>query len=103
MKLVKRIASATLAAGMAATLLAGCGQGGTEGTPESSEAANTYTMFMRSTYVDWLKELKWYDEAEARTGIHVEYVSGPEVDTDVYSEVDQRIISGDLTDAVMTI
>lgn len=102
MKLVKRIASATLAAGMAATLLAGCGQGGTEGTPESSEAANTYTMFMRSTYVDWLKELKWYDEAEARTGIHVEYVSGPEVDTDVYSEVDQRIISGDLTDAVMT-
>ena len=25
-------------------------------------------MFMRSTYVDWIKELKWYDVAEERTG-----------------------------------
>lgn len=105
MKLMKRIAGAALAAGMAATLLAGCGGGKTstsESSQQSEESSNSYTMFMRSTYVDWINELKWYDEAEARTGIHVEYIAGPEVDTDVYSEVDQRIISGDLPDAVMT-
>ena len=40
--------------------------------------------------------------AEERTGIHVEYISGPEEFNDVYSEVDQRIISNTLPDAVMT-
>jgi hypothetical protein len=41
----------------------------------SAEGENgTYSMFMRSTYIDWIKELKWYDVAEQRTGIHVDYV-----------------------------
>ncbi|NLO85648.1 MAG: hypothetical protein GX096_09500 [Clostridiales bacterium] len=62
----------------------------------------TYTMYMRSTYIDWIKELKWYDEAEVRTGINVEYVYGPEEFADCYSEIDQRIISNTLPDAVMT-
>ena len=69
----------------------------------NAEAPNgTYTMFMRSTYIDWIKELKWYDEAEARTGIHVDYVYGPEEFDDCYAEVDQRVISNTLPDAVMT-
>ena len=63
---------------------------------------NSYTMFMRSTYVEWIKELKWYDVAEERTGIHVDYIMGPDEFADVYSEVDQRILSNTLPDVVMT-
>ena len=106
MKLANRIGAAVLATAMVGTLLTGCGGGSTSTTASSTESsgdgANTYTMFMRSTYVDWIKELKWYDVAEERTGIHVDYISGPEEAADVYSEVDQRVISGDLPDAVMT-
>ena len=89
-------------AAAAAAALAGCGGSSSSQAAASGEASNSYTMFMRSTYVDWLKELKWYDVAEERTGIHVEYISGPEDANDVYSEVDQRVISGDLPDAAMT-
>ena len=115
MKLTNRIGAAVLATAMVGTLLTGCGGGSaaaTASTGDGTAAAsstessgggdNTYTMFMRSAYVDWIKELKWYDVAEERTGIHVDYISGPEEAADVYSEVDQRVISGDLPDAVMT-
>ena len=87
----------------AAAALSACGgSGSSTAASASGEASNSYTMFMRSAYVDWLKELKWYDVAEERTGIHVEYISGPEDMNDLYSEVDQRVISGDLPDAAMT-
>ena len=115
MKLANRIGAAVLATAMVGTLLTGCGGGSTSttastgdgtaaasSTESSGDGDNTYTMFMRSAYVDWIKELKWYDIAEERTGIHVDYISGPEEASDVYSEVDQRVISGDLPDAVMT-
>lgn len=115
MKLANRIGAAVLATAMVGTLLTGCGGGSASttastgdgtaaasSTESSGDGDNTYTMFMRSTYVDWIKELKWYDVAEERTGIHVDYISGPEEAADVYSEVDQRVISGDLPDAVMT-
>lgn len=115
MKLANRIGAAVLATAMVGTLLTGCGGGSASttastgdgtGAASSTESSgggdNTYTMFMRSAYVDWIKELKWYDVAEERTGIHVDYISGPEEAADVYSEVDQRVISGDLPDAVMT-
>ena len=115
----KRMVSLILAAAMAGTMLAGCGgksgqqegagaAGGAAGSPEAgsegsgSADGNSYTMFMRNTYVNWIKELKWYDAAEANTGIHVEYVEGPDDFNDVYSEIDQRIISNTLPDAVMT-
>lgn len=115
MKLTNRIGAAVLATAMVGTLLTGCGGGSASATAStgdgtaaasstesSGDGDNTYTMFMRSAYVDWIKELKWYDVAEERTGIHVDYISGPEEAADVYSEVDQRVISGDLPDAVMT-
>lgn len=115
MKLANRIGAAVLATAMVSTLLTGCGGGSASATASTGDGTaaasstessgggdNTYTMFMRSTYVDWIKELKWYDVAEERTGIHVDYISGPEEAADVYSEVDQRVISGDLPDAVMT-
>lgn len=115
MKLANRIGAAVLATAMVGTLLTGCGGGSASATASTGDGTaaasstessgggdNTYTMFMRSTYVDWIKELKWYDVAEERTGIHVDYISGPEEFNDVYSEIDQRVISGDLPDAVMT-
>ncbi len=115
MKLANRIGAAVLATAMVGTLLTGCGGGSASttastgdgtaaasSTESSGDGDNTYTMFMRSTYVDWIKERKWYDVAEERTGIHVDYISGPEEFNDVYSEIDQRVISGDLPDAVMT-
>lgn len=115
MKLANRIGAAVLATAMVGTLLTGCGGGSASttastgdgtaaasSTESSGDGDNTYTMFMRSAYVDWIKELKWYDVAEERTGIHVDYISGPEEFNDVYSEIDQRVISGDLPDAVMT-
>ena len=115
MKLTNRIGAAVLATAMVGTLLTGCGGGSASATASTGDGTaaasstessgggdNTYTMFMRSAYVDWIKELKWYDVAEERTGIHVDYISGPEEAADVYSEVDQRVISGDLPDAVMT-
>lgn len=63
---------------------------------------NSFTMFMRGAYINWIKELKWYDVGEERTGIHVDYIMGPEEASDTYSEVDQRILSGTLPDVVMT-
>ncbi|HJB92217.1 MAG TPA: hypothetical protein H9763_12245 [Candidatus Eisenbergiella merdigallinarum] len=119
----KRVVSVILAAALVSSALAGCGNSGTGGqaaaTNEGESAAqteaeegsgeeaavsgdNSYTMFMRNTYVDWIEELKWYDAAEEATGIHVEYVEGPDDFNDVYAEVDQRIISNTLPDAVMT-
>lgn len=114
----KKLVSVILAVTMMGALLAGCGnstqqQGTGAGTQEAAgtqsageetpaEGENSYTMFMRNTYVGWIKELKWYDEAEKRTGIHVEYVEGPDDFNDVYAEIDQRIISNTLPDAVMT-
>lgn len=96
-KMKKKLISTLLAAAMLGTMVAGT-------TVSADEAAgdNTYTMFMRNTYVNWIKELKWYDAAEEATGIHVEYVEGPDEFSDVYAEVDQRIISGTLPDATMT-
>ena len=86
MKLANRIGAAVLATAMVGTLLTGCGGGSTSttastgdgtaaasSTESSGDGDNTYTMFMRSAYVDWIKELKWYDVAEERTGIHVDY------------------------------
>lgn len=82
MKLANRIGAAVLATAMVGTLLTGCGGGSASttastgdgtaaasSTESSGDGDNTYTMFMRSTYVDWIKELKWYDVAEERTGI----------------------------------
>lgn len=63
--------------------------------------SKTYSMFMRSTYVDWIKDQKWYDEAEKRTGVKVNYVKGPDEFTDVYAEIDQRVTSHTLEDANM--
>lgn len=101
---------------VALTLLAGCNNSTTnqtespsgETTPvdDNGESIDTqtssYTMFMRLSYVNWIKELEWYDEAEEITGIHVEYVEGPDEFADVYSEIDQRIISDTMPDTVMT-
>lgn len=108
----KRQMAFLMAAVMVGTLLSGCGggNGGADGSSAGtnsgsageSSGENSYTMFMRNTYVDWIKELKWYDKAEENTGIHVEYVEGPDDFNDCYAEIDQRIISGTLPDAVMT-
>ena len=27
-----------------------------------------YSMYLRSTFIDWINDLEWYKEAEARTG-----------------------------------
>lgn len=70
MKLANRIGAAVLATAMVGTLLTGCGGGSASttastgdgtaaasSTESSGDGDNTYTMFMRSTYVDWIKEL----------------------------------------------
>ncbi len=112
MNRVKKLLAILFSFVMVAGMLAGCGKSttpdsGSEPTkaPDNTGGETTedgsYTMFIRSTYADWIKELKWYDEAEERTGITVEYVYGPEEFNDVYAEVDQRIISGTLPDAAM--
>ena len=111
----KRAAATLMALALAGTLLTGCGTSGstdsttapateggeTAGGQETADGSKTYTMFLRGPFVDWIEELKWYDEAEARTGVHVEYVKGPDNETDTYAEVDQRLISGTLTDATL--
>lgn len=108
MKKFQKAAAVTLSMAMLGATLVACGGSASSSTAASATGeastagSKTYTMFMRSTYADWIKELKWYDEAEARTGVTVEYVSGPEEFADCYSEVDQRIISNTLPDAVMT-
>ncbi|MGB8451986.1 MAG: hypothetical protein WCD89_06600 [Anaerocolumna sp.] len=119
MKNMKKVVALFLVLVMTAAVFTGCGSSkksgedtssGTEA--ETSEATKTsdettgdtsssYTMFMRSQYIDWIKELKWYDAAEEKTGIHVDYVEGPEEISDTYTEVDQRIASGTLPDAAM--
>lgn len=62
-------------------------------TSDSADEVRTYDMFIRSQYHDWIKELKWYDVAEERTGIHVNYIDGPLEINDTFTEVDQRLAS----------
>lgn len=118
MKSKKKIIALLLVLIMTVSVFYGCGSSSKNGggnTSSETEAENqdtanngdeanvlsSYTMFMRSQYADWIKELKWYDAAEEKTGIHVEYVDGPEEINDTYTEVDQRIASGTLPDAAM--
>ena len=70
-------------------------------TSDSADEVRTYDMFIRSQYHDWIKELKWYDVAEERTGIHVNYIDGPLEINDTFTEVDQRLASRTLPDATM--
>lgn len=106
----RKIVALTLASVLTASLFTGCGAGEDKKASgntkaesgETQDGDQTYTMFMRNTYVGWIEELKWYDAAEEATGIHVEYVEGPDDFNDCYAEVDQRIISETLPDAVMT-
>ena len=58
-------------------------------------------MYLRSTFVDWINDLEWYKEAEKRTGVTVEYQKGTSVENDVYTEVDQMVLSNTLTDSTM--
>lgn len=111
MKKIRNFMAVILVLAMTATLFTGCGSSKSENgadtkdtastTPAADGSSKSYTMFMRSQYVDWIKELKWYDQAEKNTGIHVEYVEGPEEISDTYTEVDERIASNTLPDAAM--
>nr|WP_308626762.1 hypothetical protein [uncultured Eisenbergiella sp.] len=81
-------------------------EGVTAGANENTESGyvgngGTYTMYLRSTFVDWINDLEWYKEAEKRTGVTVEYQKGTSVENDVYTEVDQMVLSGTLTDSTM--
>lgn len=103
MKKLLRIGSIILATAIVGSTAAGCGQKkSTSSSSDNVVAKKSYSMFMRSTYVDWIKDLKWYDQAEKDTGIKVDYVKGPEEFVDFYSAVDQKVISGKLPDATMT-
>ena len=73
----------------------------TESEATNKEKPRTYSMFLRSQFITWLRDLKWYDVAEERTGIHVDYVEGPLETKDTFNEVDQRIASRTLPDATM--
>ena len=64
-------------------------------------SGGTYTMYLRSTFVDWINDLEWYKEAEKRTGVTVEYQKGTSVENDVYTEVDQMVLSNTLTDSAI--
>ena len=103
----RKVLALAMATTMMVSSLVGCGStsSGSAGTAategSTTESTNSYTMFIRSQYHDWIKELKWYDVAEETTGITVEYVDGPEEISDTYTEVDQRIASGTLPDATM--
>ena len=61
----------------------------------------SYSMYLRSTFIDWINDLEWYKEAEARTGIKVEYQKGTDEENAVYPEIDQMVLSRTLTDATM--
>ncbi len=114
MKNIKRFTALCLVFILTAAVFSGCGSSSKPGENNNSSGTgetktdetgqggtNSYTMFMRSQYVDWIRELKWYDIAEERTGISVEYVEGPEEISDTYTEVDERIASKTLPDAAM--
>lgn len=64
-------------------------------------SGGTYTMYLRSTFIDWINDLEWYKEAEKRTGVTVEYQKGTSDEFGVYSEIDQMVLSGTLTDCTM--
>lgn len=68
-------------------------EGGDSTTGYQVTGSMTYNMFMRNTYVTWIKDQKWYDEAEKRTGVKVNYVEGPDEFDDCYAEIDQRVTS----------
>lgn len=47
-------------------------------------------------------ELKWFDAAERETGVSVHCIAGPDGKADLFREVEDRIVSGTLPDAVRT-
>ena len=127
----KKVISIIVALAMTAASLTACGSGkGAESAPAAAEgtgnttaasteaessttgseesdadgyvgSGGTYTMYLRSTFVDWINDLEWYKEAEKRTGVTVEYQKGTSVENDVYTEVDQMVLSNTLTDSTM--
>lgn len=70
-------------------------------TPGYEGSGGSYSMYLRSTFIDWINDLEWYKEAEARTGVTVEYQKGTDEEMAVYPEIDQLVLSGTLTDATM--
>ena len=83
-------------------------EGETSASAEGSEVADgyvgeggSYSMYLRATFIDWINDLEWYKEAEKRTGVTVEYQKGSDSEEDVYSEIDQLVLSGTLTDCTM--
>lgn len=100
----KRVLSVLMSMALLTTILSSCGTSTNSGSskPVNSGATTnetkTFTMFLRSTFVTWIEELKWYDEAQKRTGVKVELIKGPDSQNDTYSEVDQRLISSTLPD-----
>ncbi len=107
-KKLKKMLSLITVLAISGALLVACNKGQDNSNSNQSSTGqdvndeNSYTMFMRNTYVGWIEELKWYDEAVKRTGITVDYVEGPDGFDEFYAEVDQRVISKDLPDALMT-
>lgn len=95
----KKMISAVITAAMAAAMLTG----GNAMAEEDGYVGNggSFTMYLRSTFVDWINDLEWYKEAEARTGVTVEYQKGTSEEFAVYPEIDQMVLSGTLTDATM--
>lgn len=104
MKSLLRTVALTVSVAMIGTSFIGCSQkSSTKSTTSSSTAtASSYNMFMRLSYVNWINDLKWYDEAEKETGIHVNYIKGPDEFDDFYSALDQKVVSGTVPDATMT-
>lgn len=71
------------------------------GTPGYEGDGGEFSMYLRSTFIDWINDLEWYKVAEERTGVHVNYQRGADEEDATYPEIDQMVLSGTLTDCAL--
>jgi len=104
MKLNKRKSmSIALASGLSLTVLvAGCGSasgGASNNSSNNNGGVTTITYMMRTQYVQWLQDLKWFPVLEQKTNTKFNFIAGGE-QANLASNVDLKVASGNMPDMI---
>ena len=101
-KCLKKLGIGIVTMSLAISCFTGCGskkaEDGQKGTSGKDGLSFTYTM--PGKYLNWLKDLNYWDDMQSLSGVTVELVNGGDNDT-YYQNVDLQISNNSLSDAVI--